>query len=440
MSGSILGSLIMGDSPNNGQLPATDKPAQKADVESHRGRFFAIDSRIWAKVTAYGMNEAVAYLVLACGTGHSNRSTSWSTNAVMTHAGMGWDRAKHAIERLKAGRYYRCADSHTTAHPRYEKATYRELVEYETAKNPPEKPDRWEQEVLSAIQAGKQPSNKPDRNRADQLYLRGLLCRDAAGIYKLPEPLTEDSGENLIWLPNEIVTGTSRDEESPVKRLRSAGCVWTLRLFVDLYAAQNLRDDGGISPHVVRLRFDRCEIGQQGAYTVWAFKETGKFLWWTGPLAAHQKRAKAKPDADHPIWGSLDLLQRLRLLDFVPHIFENDTDTAEPIHAFGRCGTGEVDLEFEIGSAADEAAWAMALPSRLSAARKEGFEYFCPIRNNKPAAQMIGVARLRYRPHTSRTAAWFAELQKTAPVWIETYKSLTAIGKSAALRRQAKCA
>src|SRR6266542_70287 len=122
------------------------------------GEFFAIDSRIWAKVTARGLNEAAAYLVLACGTGHGNRSTSWSTKAVMGYAGIGWERAKTAIESLRAGGFLRRAESHTEARPRYELATYRELVEHMSAKNPPAEPDYYERELLADLRAGKQPT------------------------------------------------------------------------------------------------------------------------------------------------------------------------------------------------------------------------------------------------------------------------------------------
>ena len=40
--------------------------------------FFAIDRRAWARVCALGLNAAVAYLVVACGTGGDNRTTSLS--------------------------------------------------------------------------------------------------------------------------------------------------------------------------------------------------------------------------------------------------------------------------------------------------------------------------------------------------------------------------
>jgi hypothetical protein len=164
-----------------------------------------------------------------------------------------------------------------------------ELVDHENANDPASEPDYFEQELLSGLQAGRQPTNKTGRNRAERLCQRGLLSRDTQGVYKLPEPATEDSGDSSIWLPNEIVKGTTRGEESPVRRLRSAGCIWTLRLFVDLYSAQNLRDDGGIGPRLIWRIRPAGRSGSKVHTRIWGFKP-GRIVshWWTGPFAAHQ--------------------------------------------------------------------------------------------------------------------------------------------------------
>jgi len=47
-----------------------------AGPEATKG-FFAVDRRAWARVCALGLNPAVAYLVVACGTGGDNRTTKW---------------------------------------------------------------------------------------------------------------------------------------------------------------------------------------------------------------------------------------------------------------------------------------------------------------------------------------------------------------------------
>ncbi len=425
---------------STGTPPSGDELGEKTRKKGN-GEFFRIDSRIWAKVTAYGMNEAVAYLVLANGTGHSNTATRWSTKSVMGYAAIGWERAKAAIERLIAGGFIRRAASHTDSRPRYELATYRELVEHESAKNPPAAPDYYEREFLRDLQAVKQPTNKKGFKQAERLRERGLLSRDAEGIYKLPEPVTEGSSEYSIWLPNAIVTGTSHGEESPIQRLHSAGCIWTLRLFVDLYTAQNLRDDGGISKSLIWQTFDREKIGEQGAYTIWAFKPDNIYHWlFTGPFIAHADRKKVDPKDQSPTWVSLQLLERMGLISFVPLIFENDTDTAEPIHVYGLGQAAEVSIEREIGAAANRAARAMCLPSKLQKAELEEFRYYCPILSTKPTARMVGVARLTYRPRTKRTAAWFAELHQNGAVWIETFGKLAEKGAKTAFRQAANYA
>jgi hypothetical protein len=411
-------------------------------AEPPKRRFFAIDARIWAKATALGMNEAVAYLVLACGTGHSNKATSWSTNVVMRYAGVGWARAKPAIVKLVEGGFIHRAESFTETYPRYELASYRELVDHGAAKNPPAAPDYLEGELLADLRAGKQPAQKTGRKRAERLLRRGLVSKDAQGIYKLPEPAEKDSGDYFIWLPNSIVMGTLSGEESPAQRLRSAGCIWTLRLYVDLYTAQNLRDDGGVNPCLIRQRFERKKIGEQGAYVIWGFKTPDKSwgtLWHVGPFVDHEFRER-KPGGVSPTWDSVRLLESMGLLSFVPHIFENDTDVAEPIHPYGIGETAEAPIEREIGDAADLAARTMALPSKLEEAEGQGFQYFCPVLKSKPSAQMIGVARLSYRPHTRRTQAWFAELHQVSQGWIEVFGKLAAKGEKASFQRTANYA
>jgi hypothetical protein len=398
--------------------------------------FFAIDQRMWPKVTVLGMNEGVAYLALAQGTGRNHRATRWSANSLKTYAGISWERGKAAIGKLIQHGFIRRAETHTSARPRYEVVTFSEW----SAKQLQPTPDYFEAPVFDKVRAGGQPSNKRDRKYAESLLERGILIRDGQGYYRLPEPPTDDPSEHWIWLPNSIVTGTKNGEESPVRRLRAAGDVWALRLFVDLYYAHNLRDDGGIAPQVLRRAFDRRLVDQQGAYAVWGFKQEGLWTSWAGPLAAHQHRPKVNPDTDHPVWECVYLLQRLGLLSFNPHVFENSTAQAEIIHPYGIGGSGEEPIETEIGSAANDAARAMCLPSKLLAAEDEGFEHFCPVLHTQPDVQIVGIPRLRYRPHTRRTAAWFAELHQSARRYADMYAVLTDKAENATQTRRSNYA
>jgi hypothetical protein len=64
--------------------------------------FFAVDRRAWARVCALGLNHAVAYLVVACGTGGDNRTTKWSDQAIRKYAGLSRGRTDKAMAELKA--------------------------------------------------------------------------------------------------------------------------------------------------------------------------------------------------------------------------------------------------------------------------------------------------------------------------------------------------
>jgi hypothetical protein len=373
----------------------------------------------------HGISAACAYLVIAQGTASDNKKTAWSTNSVMTYAGLGWEGAKQAIETLVARGFIRHGDGHTADRPRYELLLFSEFSELDLKRNPPHLTQQY---VLDRVRRNVQPRGKSERAAAEELLRRGLLVRNgnAYGDYSIP-PAFDDDPKHLIWLPNSIVLGSLKGEESPVKRLRRTGDIWALRLFVDFYHAQNLRDDGGIGRHIIRQKFERHRTGEHGAYIIWGFERKGMSAWWKGPLSVDELRPKASADLAHPVWETIRLLERLRLLSFVPHVFENDTDEAQPLHAYGINSVAEAPIEREIAIAADAAARVMCFEDQVQRMEEDhNCEHFCPVINTLPKAQMVGVARLTYRPHTKRTGAWFAELTRNAPVWIERYWRIAA--------------
>ena len=392
--------------------------ARQAVKTMNKGNFFRVDRRTWSAVCGLGMNPAVAYLVLAQGTDANNRLTRWSTTSLKTYAGMTWERGRLAIEQLVESEFIRYAKDHTRARPRYQLPTWQEVLSAR-----PARADDYDRKIYDDIKVGKQPRTKLERGAAERLVRLGLVQESGRREYRdLSQPDLDPSGE-YIWLPNTLVTGTVEGEESPVRRLRSAGDIWTLRLLVDLYHAQNLRDDGGISPRVLREKYERKLVGQQGIFYVWGFKQTNRELYWAGPFVAHQSRHMVEVKG-HPIWENINQLCRCGLLTFVPHLWEADSAGAEVIHAYGIKGIGGEQLEIEIGEAAHQAGLRMALEAKVTRASLEGYSWFAPIKNTLPDAQLIGVARLRYRPHTQRTSEWFADLNENVPRWIQFYQAL----------------
>ena len=50
--------------------------------------------------------------------------------------------------------------------------------------------------------------------------------------------------------------------------------------------------------------------------------------------------------------------------------------------------------------------------------------YLAPVARDYPDVQMVGIARLRYRPHTGRTGEWRSRLHEELTGFIARYQEL----------------
>jgi hypothetical protein len=215
--------------------------------------------------------------------------------------------------------------------------------------------------------------------------------------------------ENLIWLPNALVTGAAK-EVPPLQRLRQAGESDTLQLLIELYGEQELLGDGGIPRNLVRQKYERHRICGWGPFEVFGFKAEQSYANGNGPLARYWAM---KPN---PVWDRFNSLTRMGLIEIVPYLVENETPEAELIHALG----GD-----EYGSAAAEAGRDLGseLPGAFNYEAAE-HEYIAPIPKHMQNATVTGIYRLRYRPKTGRTSAWFARHIADCQKATETYRTL----------------
>ena len=410
--------------------------SEKSNVGSkpRGGQFFAIDRRTWGAVCDLGrINDAASYLVLAQGTGRNNRETSWSTTSLKSYVGISWERGKLAINNLMAEGFIRNTDTSSEKRPRYELLSWDEIQDGRHRRATSDL-SPYQKHLIAEVREGdRQRISKDRRVQLDVLTQKGLLHRRDYDCYSVVD--WKSTAPDPIWLPNTLVTGTTRGEDSPVRRLKCAGDIWTLRLLVDLYHIQNLRDDGGVSPLVLREKFDQAVVGEQGLFRIWGFRRVNKMLWWNGPLLA-QKRREKEPDKDHPIWDSIQRLGEHGLITFVPHLWDNlpDSGQAEIIHPYGIAGIGGEELEIRVGMAANEAGLAMLSTFKRQKAEADGYECFAPIPRTIPNVHMVGAARLRYRPHTGRTGEWFKELTTGLPEYVARYERLAEQGSCAEYR------
>jgi hypothetical protein len=107
-------------------------------------------------------------------------------------------------------------------------------------------------------------------------------------------------------------------------------------------------------------------------------------------------------------------------MEQVGMLLDGDDDESEIIHPYAIRG-GE-PAERELALAAQKAAMAMVTEGQLNWAERNGYWHLVPVRKHIANATLAELFRLKYRPHTSATAAWFALMQQTTSEYLGHYR------------------
>jgi hypothetical protein len=393
--------------------------SQRRRPHTGRGNFFAVDRRTWARIcSTMDANTAAAYLVLARGTGPDNVTTSWSVHAVQTYLALSLGRAQTAVQALLRSRAVEQVQD--GERPRYRVRRWSEIDE-------PPPLTTTEACVIKRVRSGAR-IDRWNRHAANLIH-GGWVCTD--GDYLVPAPELSPDPE-WIWLPNTIVDGAA-SEVPPVRRVREIQDVDTLRLFVDCYDSHNLTEFQGIDPRVVQQKYERFEVGRRAQYVVWGFRRPGK-----GPTVAHHGFALAHErtnitgaDRERGVtwatnfWRRFAQLEALGLIEWVPHLMESDASDAQPIHPYGFSGDNSLEEEEQIGRAASAAGAALLTDAQQVRLRHQvGVAALVPVWAHMQNVALVGIARLKYRPRTALTAAWYHNLRESGAQWIKHYTDL----------------
>lgn len=208
-----------------------------------------------------------------------------------------------------------------------------------------------------------------------------------------------------------------------------------MRLLIDLYHDHNLRDDGGLDRRVFRQKFDRAHVVEHGVHQIWEFQTGGQWTDSRGAAACH-----IGPTGDaKDFFDRIDILLGEGLLQVIPHLCEGEELDSEIIHSYGTDWSqkGISELENTVGDAANEAARAMAHQLGFVTCSVGSVRFLAPVPRNFPQVQMVGIARLRYRPHTKRTAAWWEKSQVVLRQHLQHYQQLKENAEKAGAAREA---
>jgi hypothetical protein len=408
-------------------LHTRDSLEHQQRTEKSRG-FFAVDRGAFRCAAVGGLNSAVAYLIMARGTGRNNRTTQWSVHSIEQRTGISRPNAAKAVKDLLDRGIWR--KTREGQHPIYEAVSGNEIA------GGPFTAD--DQATIAAIRDGKAV---PYEATVKALVARGIAKRttsrrsrrsyanpyaadlelDEAAIAALTEPLT-------VWLPNTLVDGAA-DEVPPVELIRQTRNLPALQLLIELYSVQFLPNYGGVPRDLLKGVFERAKVGEQGPFVVWGFRPKhttadrslyGPFL--TGHIATRDDGTKCDAGMELSFWPATHTLVNLGLVERVGMLLDGDDDQAEIIHPYAIRG-GE-PAERELALAAQKAAMAMVTEGQLNWAVENGHRHLVPVRKHMANATLAELFRLKYRPHTSATAAWFALMQQTTSEYLGHYRAM----------------
>lgn len=358
-------------------------------------------------------------MVLARGTGRDNRTTAWSVEAIERYTSISRSKAATALRNLQAAGY--CLVMRSGTKPKYELKSFGDLPEAD--RRPPL--DSYLKWIFERLGKGGRVA-KRDRKVGALLVQSGWLTEQPDGTFAIAPP--PQIALDLIWLPNELVTGTG-DELPPIELVRQMQDVMTLRLLIDLYHAQNLREDGGVPRHSMRLIYDRQQIGEQAQFVVWGFRPKHEGVWRDGLTQPHHREKltaeekKAGRNAGVDWFRRTAQLHNVGLFEWMPYLVESADKSGEIIHPVGLAGFE--GIEDRLGRAANDAGRAMVTEGQRNWASENGFTLLVPVPRHIENVQVVGIARLRYRPHTAMTAAWWAQLNENAEKHLAHYAALT---------------
>lgn len=201
--------------------------------------FFALDVDQFFKIQEHGLGleEAATYLALLKSTDQTNAISRGGVNSVMGYTGLSRSEAKRAIDNLdRVGLVEKLDVERARARtvPRFKLPTH----ESRSALTP------LEAAAVAKIAAGIQPATTRDRNTTFRAQKKGWLEKLSTGWAPVP------ASQQIAYVPNMFVD--MPEGTSPLSRLMQIGEIGPMMLVAELYHKQDLMNERGIPPSLIR--------------------------------------------------------------------------------------------------------------------------------------------------------------------------------------------
>lgn len=201
--------------------------------------------------------------------------------------------------------------------------------------------------------------------------------------------------EGELWLPNTLVVGVVDAAPYPPALLRESKDPYIFRLLLDFYARQNLIDDGGIPADLLEAPLSIEKVGEKNGSNIWHIGQ--------GTYTASEELKKVH---GRGLWERFRVLKTHGFAEEVTLI--EDAKGGEPLFIYGSSNE-EVRQQRLLDQHAQEL---LGRPDDRS---------LMPIPQHikDPFARVI--VRLKHRPKTKRTAAWWGQLQEINKAYLNRY-------------------
>lgn len=209
----------------------------------------------------------------------------------------------------------------------------------------------------------------------------------------------DTKSEDAIWLPKTLVMGVAQQAPFPLENLRSTHDPLTIRLLLSFYENQNLIDSGGVDPSLIWEEWTGEKVGESGPIRAWRFKYKHRSVDRSFGDRYKGKDSKGKPSYE-PFWERLSALEHMGLVE--SHRTLKECAEGEPLAIWGS-SKEEGSAYYKLNT------YALNKVCAASIFEEEQTSWVFPVIAHIKAPVLHGGVRLKFRPHTKRTAAWWAQ-------------------------------
>lgn len=225
---------------------------------------------------------------------------------------------------------------------------------------------------------------------------------------------TRDEDSERVWLPKAFVTGAG-DEAPPLERIRQTADTMILRLTIDLYAAANIADEGGVPRDIICHKYERERIANYAEFEIYGFRTDNDYAYPDHEVVqTHMDSSSGKENRSSHFFSRISTLQDLGLFSYIPTMFESqDGEVLFPL--FDPFSGESVELITEC---------ALSILPDSYEPLISNFDYVIAVPKHFKNVALTGVLFPRYRQQTELTAAGYAKTMASIKTWSETFDNL----------------